>query len=59
MPDETAEEDMVPLNVKVINTKEKPTNYDSTDCSEYDEMLVTADEIKEFEDGDNTSTKKE
>ncbi len=53
------DEETTPLNVKVINSnKPGKTPYDSTDCLEYDEMLITDEEIKEFENNDDTPTKK-
>ncbi len=40
-----------PLEVKVVNQKEdKKSDYDSKDDSEYEDQLITKEEIKEFED---------
>jgi len=42
-----------PLEVKVINPKEKITSWnDSNEDNEYDDMAITDKEIKEHEDGD-------
>ncbi len=40
---------------KSPETKKEFSIYDSEECLEYDEMKITPEEIKEFENG-NTST---
>ncbi len=44
-----------PLEVKVVNTKETKKEisiYDSVDNEHYDNMMITDEEIEEFENGD-------
>ncbi len=61
MPDETEfieDEDTVsPLEVKVIKEPTKPSVYDSTDDPEYDELVISDEQIKEFENGEDTPVK--
>lgn len=45
-----------PLEVKVVNQKEeKKDDYDSKDDLEYDELGITEEQVKEFENGDSSS----
>ncbi len=44
-------EKVEPLEVKVVNKEEKKVSqYDSKDDEEYDELGITKEEIKDFED---------
>ncbi len=45
-----------PMQVKVVNVEPKESSpYDGHDHEDYDEVSITEDEIKEFEDGDSSS----
>ncbi len=53
--DEDESEAIQPLEVKIINKdKEKKSDYDSKDDMEYDELGITKEQVKEFEDGDSS-----
>ncbi len=56
MSDEVKEEVKIgPLEVKIVNhPKDKKGDYDSVDDAMYDDLAITKEEVKEFEDG-NTS----
>ncbi len=44
--------DVQPLEVKVVNKEVRESSpYDGHDDYEYDELTITKEEIKEFEDG--------
>ncbi len=56
-----SESDTSPPTLKVEVTKSPETKkefsiYDDEECLEYDEMKITPEEIKEFEESGNTST---
>ncbi len=55
IPEKEAEEVVVPLEVKVVNSEVKVKNwYDVTDDDEYDYLGVTKEDLEEFEkDGDS------
>ncbi len=50
---EDKDEDQPILEVKVVNPpevkREKPSDYDSVDANEYEDMYPTDDQIKEYE----------
>jgi len=53
--DDVQDIDIQPLEVKIINQpKKEVSDYDSKDDVEYDELGITKEEIKEFEDGDTS-----
>jgi len=48
--------DTLPLEVKIVNKdKKEVSDYDSKDNEEYDDLGITSEQIKEFEDGDSSS----
>jgi len=53
---EDSNEKVQPLEVIVMNPVKKVYDmYDSVDDLEYDELGVTEEQVKEFEDGDSSS----
>ncbi len=48
-------EDIPPMEVKVVSVPEVKKEEDSEDV-EYDVLNITSDEIKEFEDGESSSS---
>ncbi len=51
---EEEEEKIEPMEVKVVNKELRESSpYDGHDDDEHDDMKVTIEEIKEFEDGDS------
>ncbi len=60
MPDDIEETELVeetpPLDVRIVKPKKDYSIYDSYDDPEYDEHIITEDEIKEAQDG-NSPTK--
>jgi len=52
IPDKEVDEEVVPLEVKVVNKEVRESSpYDGHDDYEHDDMKATKEEIKEFEDG--------
>ncbi len=54
--EEQAEDKVVPLEVKIVNTEKKVSSvYDDKEDSEYENLYPTEEQIKEFEDGEKTA----
>ncbi len=57
IPEKAKEEEIVPLEVKIVNPEVKVKNwYDVTDDDEYDYLGVTKEDLQEFEKDGNSSS---
>jgi len=53
IPEEESNEEISPLEVKVVNKEVRESSpYDGHDDYEHDELKPTKEDIKEFENGD-------
>ncbi len=53
LEEEVKQEEIVPLEVKIVNKEVRESSpYDGHDDYEHDELKITEEQRKEFEDGD-------